>query len=66
MRTLGLVELVQYKLGFINMKQATFQYISLIESLQAFIKNKDELHFIMIDQRSNCSNVFKDIQDGII
>lgn len=38
MRTLGLVEPVQYKLGFINNKQATFQYIPLIENLQTFIK----------------------------
>lgn len=65
MRTLGLVEPVQYNLGSINMKQATFQYVPLIDNLQAFVKNNDVFDFIMIDQRSICSNVYKGIQDGI-
>lgn len=38
MKSLGLVEPVQYNLGFVNKKQATFQYVPLIDNLKAFIK----------------------------
>lgn len=49
-----------------NTKVAIFQYVPLIANLQAFIKNNDVFDFIMTDQRSTYTNVFKDIQDSII
>lgn len=66
MKTLGLIEPVQYKLGFRQMREATFQYIPLLENLQAFIKNNDVLDFVMNAPQTNQNTVFTDIYDGTI
>ena len=63
-KTLGLIEPVQYKLGFINNKEATFQYVPILDNLQAFIKNDDVFDFIMTQQDVNYTPFLKDIHHG--
>lgn len=60
-----MVEPIQYKLGFIQNKEATYQYVPLLVNLQVFIKNNDVLDHVMTDRRiSDSTTTFKDIYDG--
>lgn len=58
LKTLGLVEPIQYRLGFRQIKKPTFHYIPLLDNLQTFIKkNNDVLDFVMNANQSMKSSI---------
>lgn len=60
MGSIGLVEPVEYKLGNILRKSATFQYVPMLKNLKAFIKNTDVLHYVLTKPNSD-NAILRDI-----